>query len=71
VAIQKPRVSDTVATGVLTESEYEGLSPAERAEIDEMCRDWATRFPPEWFAKERARIRFQLESLLGFALSAE
>jgi hypothetical protein len=54
-----------VRVGVLTQAEFSQLSPAERAEVEDGTRDLLARYGPEFFIRERDRLREEL-SICGF-----
>jgi hypothetical protein len=58
-----------VAMGVITNDELDSVPLAVRLEIETSAARLRARYPPEWFARERSRLRAELEFAYGATLS--
>ena len=54
-----------VALEVLTTEEFESVPSPVGVQIDADTAVLRARYPPEWFARERARLRVELQFVYG------
>jgi len=66
--MNRQQVPATVSTGVLTQAEFDSVSPEVQQGIDEDTERMLANHGPEWLQRERDRLRDQLEFLYGVTL---